>query len=535
MVNQQNTTSDFILNIQKTFMYKTLLFIPSVFIASILYAQEPADALRFSWTVPGGTARQQAIGGAMGSLGGDLTATFVNPAGLGFYKTGDIVFSPAYHFGRNKSSYLGRTEKEEDKKFDIGTTGFIWASGNKSGKIKSSALSIAFNTTANFKNDLLYRGLNNESSFSQKFVEEIRNNRPIDITTAGEKFPFGSSLAFNTYWVDTFATGGAGYDFYSLASRLLSTGLLQEQKISNRGGIYEGALGLAVNMNDKLMFGGSLSLPYLHYNRKAAFNEVDATENGNNNFNFASFTEELTTKGLGINAKLGLIYKPQEYWRLGLAVHTPTIYSLTDNYEAEITTDTEGYKGLLTDYSKDYTNNGESEFSYTLITPYKAIGSISYVLREIQDVTKQKGFLTADIEYINYKASSFQENEDENEGSDPETKSYLKTLNNAIDNAYKGAFNFRVGGELKFTTIMVRAGAAYYGNPYKNINDEKGRKINLSGGFGYRNKGMFIDFTYIHSMQKDVHTPYRLETARYAHANVKSTVGNVVMTIGYKL
>lgn len=41
-----------------------------------LWAQTPEDALRLSWNVQGGTARAQAIGGAMGSLGGDITATF---------------------------------------------------------------------------------------------------------------------------------------------------------------------------------------------------------------------------------------------------------------------------------------------------------------------------------------------------------------------------------------------------------------------------------------------------------------------------
>jgi hypothetical protein len=33
-----------------------------------LFAQLPEDALRMSWTNPSGTARQQAIGGAMASL-----------------------------------------------------------------------------------------------------------------------------------------------------------------------------------------------------------------------------------------------------------------------------------------------------------------------------------------------------------------------------------------------------------------------------------------------------------------------------------
>ena len=189
---------------------------------------------------------------------------------------------------------------------------------------------------------------------------------------------------------------------------------------------------------------------------------------------------------------------------------------------------------MLTDYSTDYTGGSASEFNYTLITPYKFIGSVSYVLREIQDVTKQKGFLTADVEFINYKASSFQETTEEGVESDPTTKPYLKSLNRAIDNAYKGALNVKVGGELKFTTLMVRAGAAFYGNPYKNINEEKGNKLNLSGGLGYRNKGMFLDLTYVHSMQKDVHTPYRLESASYAHADIKSTVGNVLMSVGFK-
>src|SRR3989337_1694043 len=90
-----------------------------------LSAQEPADALRFSWTVPSGTERQQAIGGAMASLGGDVTATFVNPAGLAFYRTGDFTFSPSYRFGKNKSTYLNRKETDKDNSFALGTTGFV--------------------------------------------------------------------------------------------------------------------------------------------------------------------------------------------------------------------------------------------------------------------------------------------------------------------------------------------------------------------------------------------------------------------------
>ena len=69
-----------------TYMRKILLTVIVIIVTFTVRAQEPADALRYSWTVPGASARIKATGGAMGSLGGDITATFVNPAGL-FHKS----------------------------------------------------------------------------------------------------------------------------------------------------------------------------------------------------------------------------------------------------------------------------------------------------------------------------------------------------------------------------------------------------------------------------------------------------------------
>ena len=109
-------------------MKKILLILTGIIPSSCLFAQEPADALRYSWYISSGTARQQAVGGAMASLGGDLSAAYVNPAGLGFYKTGDFVFTPGYNFLNNKSTYYGRTEKDKKNSFSFGTTGIVAAS-----------------------------------------------------------------------------------------------------------------------------------------------------------------------------------------------------------------------------------------------------------------------------------------------------------------------------------------------------------------------------------------------------------------------
>jgi hypothetical protein len=516
-------------------MKRIILLLVGIFFYMGLMAQTPEDALRLAWNVQSGTARIQAVGGAMGSLGGDITATFVNPAGLAFYRTGDFVLTPAYHFGKTKATYIGRAEDTTTNKFGFGTSGFVWGSNSygKNAKTRSSAISLAVNQMADFKGHTLYRGLNNNSSYSQKFLEEIQNANTKDGNVVASSFPFGTSLAFNTFWIDTVGGGTNGnFNFKSRAP--IGSGLLQQNTIASSGGITEFALGVGVNLNDKVMVGGTLGVPVMHLERHTEFVEVDATENNANNFDYAVYNQGLISSGVGLNLKGGIIYKPQEYWRLGFAFHSPTIYSITDKNTAEITTNTEGYAGTQTQKLEDVTGGSSSEFKYMHITPLKLIGSASYVLREIQDVTKQKGFLTADIEYVFYPMSAYFPTE-ENGYNDQETKDYLEELNGAINNAYKGAFNFRAGGELKFTTLMVRAGVAYYGNPYKDLHNENGSRLNLSGGLGYRNKGFFIDATYVYSMTKDVDIAYRVSNVPYYNAAVRNNANKILLTVGFKI
>ncbi|MGV3527566.1 MAG: OmpP1/FadL family transporter [Flavisolibacter sp.] len=513
---------------------KKIVFAFCGFAGSIsAWAQEPADALRYSWVVPGATARVMAIGGANGSLGGDISSTFINPAGLAFYRTGDFVFTPGYNLNKTKGTFYNHTEDDKKSQLSIGTTGFVIGSGTNGRGVRNMAFSLGINRMADFNSNILYRGQNSQSSISQKYVEELNNSGVKNSSDAEYNYPFGASLFYNTHWIDSVSNGAGQIDRF-VSNAPVGSGLNQQNIVNNRGGITEFAFGLAANLNNKFMLGGTFGVPVLNYKRDGEFVEADATDDPNNAFNYGIFSEKLHTQGVGINLKAGVIYKPAEFWRLGLAFHTPTVFSLTDNYETHVTLNDDVPDNLSwNDDSKNYTGNAPSEFKYYLITPYKVMGSISYVLREVEDVTKQRGFLTADVEYVNYASAAFQP--DSENGNDLSTKDYLKSLNTAIDKAYKSAINVRAGGELKFTTIMVRAGVAYYGSPYQNIAGENGSKLNLSGGLGYRNKGFFIDLTYVHSMQKDVHFPYRLQYGPYAGANLKTTAGNALLTVGFKI
>ena len=491
-------------------------------------AQEPADALRMSWTDPAGTARQQAIGGAMASLGGDLSAAFINPAGLAFYRTGDFVLSPLFSHANNQSTYFGRVEKATKSGLGLGVSGFVVGSKNDNKEKGTTSFAIALNRSAWFGNHLLYRGINNKTSFSQKFLEEISGEG--NANNVASNYPFGSSLAFNTYWIDTVA-GGTNGNFRYKTRAPIASGLIQENELQSKGSISELAIALAGTSNEKLLYGITLGIPFLNFTRTNTFTEADATT-AVNNFNYASIQEYLETSGSGANLKLGIIYRPAPQWRIGFSFHTPTFYKLTDKYSTTITTDTENYKGLLTQSSKNFTNGDLAQSNYLHFTPYKAFASISYVLHEIEDITKQKGFLTGDVEFVNYRASSFKIDPSSTDQS--ATKAYYAKLNDVIGQVYRPAINVRLGGELKFTTLMARAGMAYLGNPYQNINGEQGSRFQLTGGLGYRNQGYFIDLAYVHTTGKDINFPYRLSQQSFSAAQIVQRGASIVLTLGVK-
>lgn len=495
---------------------------------TISYAQEPADALRYSYlTGQGGTARNQAIGGAGASLGGEFTSLFLNPAGLGFYKSGDFIITPSFRINNNDASYLGSfSPTASSNKFSLNTSGLIIASSANNRSVRSVSVGLGINRTADFNNRISYSGTNSYSSYSERFLEELINNNVTDPNDAAQNFPFGSSMAFNTYLIDTLRGAGGELEGYrSLADPQF--GLLQQMNIRTSGGITDASIGVGVNLKEEWYFGGSLSFPFLKYRREANYSESDVDDNLSD-FNYFQANELLITKGVGINAKLGVIYQPAEKVRLGFAFHTPTFFQLTDDYNMTIITDLEGYagQGILQQSSEDLNNGQMLRSKYNMSTPLKAILSGTYFIGTGPSVRQQKGFITADVEYVNYKQAAFHSASD-----DQSYKTYYRQVNGLIDDEYKQAINARLGAELKFNTLMVRLGGAYYGNPYQY---EEAHVTKITGGLGYRNKGFFADLSYTHAMQKDVHYPYTLQDKANTPAYLTNTGSYIALTIGAK-
>ncbi len=142
---------------------------------------------------------------------------------------------------------------------------------------------------------------------------------------------------------------------------------------------------------------------------------------------------------------------------------------------------------------------------------------------------QQRGFISADLEYVNYRGARYSASGD----ADQPLVDYYKLINNVIKDTYQGNINMRLGGELKFNTFMLRLGGAYYGSPYAD-NNLKASRVLASGGIGYRNHGMFVDLSYVHTFNKDVQFAYRLNDKANTFAQQTGSRGTVVVSVGFK-
>jgi len=515
-----------------------LLFIIGISLCLQVNAQLPEDALRASWTTPGGTARSQAIGGAMGSLGGDLTSAFINPAGLGLYKSREIVLSPGWRFLSDKGSYLGQTQTAPvANRFALGTSGLVLGYEGMNPGV-NNAFAISVNQTADFNSHVSYGGTNTYSSFAEQYAEEFAySGLDINSGLASPSLDYGTRMALWTSLIDTATING---QLQVIAQPQKSGKVIQHNDLRSTGGITEIDLSLASGHQGKWYIGGSLGIPILSYTRNQTYTETDASGNTNNDFQSFTYTETYRTTGAGVNVKLGTIFAPSAPWRIGLAIHTPSVLGLTDRISAAMTTRTESYTSLkevsVTSQELDATTGlspSPNSFNYRLYTPWHFLVSGSYVFGSGQaDSKKQKGFITADLEYITTHNPHFSAAASEDAYGDP--NSIYDGVNDAIRQTYKGTVSARLGGEMKFDSWMVRAGGAYYTNPYK-FSGVKADKLFLSTGLGYRKKAFFADLTYVARFSRDINVPYYLSDKDNTAATLKEMGGTVIFTVGIKL
>lgn len=485
-------------------------------------AQDERDALRFSFLQPQGTARSIGFGGALGSVGGDFSSLSVNPAGIGIYRSSEFTVTPSLTFSNTSADYANNTgDQGSATHFAFANLGLVTthvARGRRAASTGWTSVSFGVGLTrlADFTRAYNYFGQNATSSGS--FVFESNANA-YGLNPPDYNYSLGD-LGYNSYLLNPYDSTGSSY--VSVVNPTANAPVSQLTSVTERGGISELGLTLGGSYQEKLMIGGTLGFPIVRYVRNKTFTERDLSGDPNNNFDYFTYDEELRTTGGGINLKLGFIYKVNDLFRFGAAVHTPSYYSLTDIQNQSLTANTEVLHQTTT------ARLLENQYDYNLLTPWRGILSATAFFGT-------HGFFTIDYEFVDYSSAKFNFDDE----------AYERDVNNAIKQSLRGASNVRAGVELRFDNFMVRGGFGYYGNPYKNnfysSNDNgNGERLDFSTGLGFRFANAFIDLGFVHHEYKSNEQPYYLSGPAYANlvvptANLSTGTNTAVLTLGFKL
>ena len=100
-------------------------------------AQTIDDVLRYSNENIIGTARFQAMGGAFGALGGDLSALNVNPAGSAVFNFSELTISGSNYNGNNDAMFGNTLRNTEINSVELNQIGgvLVFKSNNSNWKI----------------------------------------------------------------------------------------------------------------------------------------------------------------------------------------------------------------------------------------------------------------------------------------------------------------------------------------------------------------------------------------------------------------
>lgn len=456
------------------------LIIAFLIISTGLCAQGVDDAVNFTQTRYEGTARSMSMGGATGAMGGDLTSLCINPAGLGLYRSSEFAFTTGLQHVNTLSSYYGDSQSDYQMRLSIPNVGLVtsWYASNYK-PLRYLQFSVTLNRTNDFNYYSKASGVNPNSSMVDEYLQVANSIDDLlkPSTNPGDyladNFPYDLSPAWETFLIDRYIDDSTGHYFFG--SPVPPGNVDQTDVVSCKGRSEEWAFALAANYYDKLFLGASLGVSHIK-----RISKRDYTETGlDGSFDNWTHREELSDTLWGVNCKVGVIYYPTSWFRVGAAWHSRTRSSVGEIWATETATTIDRYRKYL---------SPELYQTYAFRSPHSFTGSVAFIF--------PRTMLTADVDYLDYGTSEFIGDGFEN-------------ANNNIKDILKPSYNIRLGMEWRIRQYFFRSGAAYYGSPY-GFGEKYGSTKKVALGFGFTTEGGTIwDFAYELSGSVRGYTPYQ--------------------------
>jgi hypothetical protein len=468
-----------------------VLFLFCVFVSN---AQTIDDILKVSYQDYEGTARFSAMGGAFGALGGDISSISVNPAGLAVFRKSHVSFTSSLSHIYNNSGLAGIQTDDARTRFGVSNLGLAIVFENQD-RIKWN-FGLTYLKKTNFNRRTAVKDVLNEKSIIDYFADKANDDKdffaPDNLNSYNAFYNYNPLdwdvvMAYGTYLIDWNEDGYYG---------ALNDGDRVHQQINSltKGSSGEFNFDVGMNYDDKLFAGILLGMTTLNYNQAVVYREYAHSDN-TSDFDRLTYNTNLKIRGIGLNCKLGVIYKPIQAVRLGLSLHTPDYYMYPyktqendDDYPSAM--DNMYSASLEAQYKLDNTplRDGPGEEYYLFIerlkTPYKAIGSLAFIMGKF-------GLVSMDCEYVNYSRIRLK-------GSNP-----ASIFNDNIKQYFKNTLNLRFGAELWIKQLAVRAGYRHNASPDK---DYDLSRRTYSAGLGWKFRNFNVDLAYIQTNTTDYYT-----------------------------
>lgn len=537
-------------------MKKNMLVAITIATPLLLSAQGAMDAYQLAQPDLKGTARFMSMGGAFGALGGDLSTLNQNPAGIGVYRSSEIGITLDIDMQSTETSTQGMSMSKDQTKVYCNNFGYVGTSMLSSEVMPTFSWGCSFARVQSF--DRSYRGaIPSLGASLSNYIAASTNSEGLlasDLTTTsgydpyydpipgtgGYYAPWMSVLAYDAYVINPYADGDG---FHGLVTEPGARGNSQFMT-RERGYVDEYSINFGGNIMNTVYWGLGIGITDIEYKSETYYDEewtgatvINPTETGTESGNaYYGLENYLHNSGTGFNMKLGVIIKPINELRLGLAVHTPTWYSMSSAYYAAMDFD---YSSGINGYSE--TNGGYDGYhEYNYHTPWKVIASAAGVIGG-------RGIISVDYEYMGYNKIGFSDDWD----------SY-DVVNDDIERYYKASNTVRIGGEYRVTPqFSVRAGYSYQSSPVEDKVADNKEVVYTAGtqpaysldkstqyitcGLGYRYKGFYADMAYVHKNRESTYHAFSSVIDENGAVldesptvSLKDNNNSLVFSIGYK-
>lgn len=524
---------------------KKIVIIASLFLCgTTAWGQGVLDALPTLHTQAKGTARFTAMGGAFGALGGDLTSIRQNPAGIGVYRSSEVSVSAGFNFSHNSVVSDKSMQKNDKFTFTGDNIGVVGSIHFNDGILRNLNFGFAYNNVAQFDNQYRADWSNLNGSLTNTIADYTNSCGllPSDLALSGSYNPYDTNLpwlsvlAYNTNLINN-GTSTHFNGLYQYNTTQGSSSLVQY----TAGGIDEYDFNISGNLSDNFYWGVTLNLTSISYRMESYYGESLTDAFVKDNFGKTSqpsrtngsyeLYNALRTDGFGAGVKVGVIYRPVNFFRVGLAFHSPTYYSMTDKYNAAVSYQFNNVGGHPLTGNMDNIDNQTDfgSFNYDFTSPCHYLASMAFVIGK-------SAIISLDYEFINNRTMYYSSyNAD------------YSVSNNAIKDQMNDIHNVRAGLEIRVTPLFsLRAGYAYESSPMKSQYFDgsdtpqivegtiahyqiPADRHSISGGLGYRFNNFSIDLAYVHQMQNINIFPYagsgNMATMDYRLNSIKLSLG----------